>query len=870
MRPPVRRALVFVGLVAVGLGAVLWFGEDPVPASRPVYGKVDDEVAQHEVIRTIDEDRVETQIKLGEVVYPVSETVELPDGTLAKRTVYRLHVKSARSDPDGRIVTDTPHVTLLEPLTGETRGTVTAELGVLVPIGGATPQLGLGLADLEIEAYTLTGSVHGEMPLGDAGPATFDTEELVVREGVYTAPGDVVVVRDTMELRGTGMTWDEGAGHLALEVVESIRLTGATGAILHSPGGLVWEVGADGEGRGFGTLLGPVTGEADDGSRLAGDRLQLSDDASAITLVGNARVELVRADVRWALTSERATFRSRADAGWELTRAVGDVRVVSDDMSAPVWLETDRLDGRDGSLVAEGPVRGAYGVFDIDATGLRWDEDGSLELGADVVLVSRGEDASGALPGARITAPGGVTARQDADGAVRAVFRGLVEGDAPGLGAFRCGTLTYDEPGAQVVLDGDAFLELIQDAGRRTVAGARVLVAVDEGAVPTAITSRGDALVEEFDADGAVVGRLQGPWVELTSTRVRAPERFTFAREGLEAAGEGLVLDETAGHLAIRRDARLSRDAPDGGRDWIEADGGADWWMPKGAGLPPQDGRGSFRGPVRAATADGTRIEGGALEVDGALGRLVLEQDASVVLPDGTRLASDLLDLVDAPEGRRLRSTERVTFERDGMSGHGTGLDYDEVHGELSFERDVFVRMVDADGSTRQLECTGTARWTTPPGSVDPMAQGVGEFRGDVEARDGDGSGFAADRALVDMARRQLELFGECTVLRLADGELHSLQTEPSGYVRAQLDAAGTVEQASARGRLRFRVGEIQAHADEMDWNVPADHLKLTGDCRVFAGGIWMNTSSIDLWPGEPRWVIPPSVNKITKIDDER
>ena len=113
----------------------------------------------------------------------------------------------------------------------------------------------------------------------------------------------------------------------------------------------------------------------------------------------------------------------------------------------------------------------------------------------------------------------------------------------------------------------------------------------------------------------------------------------------------------------------------------LEADGGADWWMPKGAGAPPQDGRGSFRGPVRAGTADGTRIEGGSLEVDGAQGRLVLEQDASVVLPDGTRIASDLLDLVDAPDGRRLRSTERVSFARAGLTGHGTGLDYGDLLG---------------------------------------------------------------------------------------------------------------------------------------------------------------------------------------------
>jgi hypothetical protein len=197
------------------------------------------------------------------------------------------------------------------------------------------------------------------------------------------------------------------------------------------------------------------------------------------------------------------------------------------------------------------------------------------------------------------------------------------------------------------------------------------------------------------------------------------------------------------------------------------------------------------------------------------------------------------------------------------MSGNGTGLDYDESTGHMSLDHDVFLRFVDEDGIAREISCDGAFTWTAPAGAVDPFLQGVGEFQDNVIGRDGEGGGFSADRLLVDMPRKQVELFGECRVQQPRDGKPYSLSTEPAGYVRLEADAFGEPLAVEATGRVELLADDLTLQGDEFTWDVAEDHVVLSGDCRLNIFGGWMSMPFVEVWPEAKRWYIPRNISKI-------
>jgi hypothetical protein len=861
LKPAVRRTLLFAVMMSVGLAVVFSVEDDsPKPFRKPAYGEVEPTPEPAVTLRDLGTE-TETQVKLGEIIFHVPTTVELPDGRLEKRKAYRIHILHGAPDDTGNFLVEAPHVTLLDLETGADRGSVRADQGAFESQQGG-PIIGVfDPGSFDTKNFTLTGHVHGEMILEEGPPATFDGSELQVEGENLFAPGEVTLASETMTMHGTDMRWHGATSELRFETVQRIELVGEPGAVIESPRGLQWFLAESGAERGYGTLFGPITGHATDGSRMKGERLELSDNASSLTLVGGARYDLMRDGALWTLTADTITVRQSDAGGWELTRAQGSVRLASEDADPPGWFETDQLDGQGQSLVAMGPVRGRYGDFDITCVGLRWDEPaGLLDLLADVVIDNLATAPDADLPGAHVTSPGGVALTTDATG-LRAHFAGPVNGSVPGMGNFSCRELTYDEAGLEIVLDGSAMVDFTLPDRTRELSGERVAITVDELGAPSAMSARGDVVLIERGDTGLLL-RLAGPRLDVTSTLVSASEAFDLFWNGFDVSGVGLTLDDTRGLFQIDHTAHIARTLDNGNTEWIKAERGVTWWLPEDSSLGPAAGHGDFRGPISGKTEDGILVTADSLAMDGALQSLALDGSAVITHPSQGRIESEHLDLARGPAGMRVRSPVLVSWTGGLLSGHGTGLDYDEESGHFSLDHDVFMRLEQADGVTREITCDGRFTWDAPPGAIDPLMQGVGEFRENVIASNSDGSGFSADRLLADMPRNQVELFGECHVHQSRDDKLYALNTESSGYVRLVMDQLGQPLELDATGRIELIADDMKVQGDELNWDVPGDHVVMSGDCRLQAFGAWMSMPSIEVWPNAMKWFIPRNVAK--------
>jgi hypothetical protein len=326
-------------------------------------------------------------------------------------------------------------------------------------------------------------------------------------------------------------------------------------------------------------------------------------------------------------------------------------------------------------------------------------------------------------------------------------------------------------------------------------------------------------------------------------------------------------MDKLQGLFEIDRSARVQRTLLAGGTDWIEAEQGASWWLPDEPDPDPAAGHGEFRGPVSGQTADGILIAADALEMDGARQSARLMGSAVVTHPVDGRVESETLEVTAGPAGLRIRSPVLVSWTSEQISGHGTQLDYDEELGHFSFERDVLMQFTDEDGITREISCDGEFTWTAPPGAIDPFEQGVGEFNENVAGRDGAGGGFTADRLIIDRPRNLVELFGECHLRHDREGKLYAMSTGSAGYIRLVTDSTGQPSQLNATGRIELVAQEMTLQGDELDWNVPEDHVVLSGDCRLKIFGSWMSMPFVEAWPGIPRWYIPRNVSKFHADD---
>ena len=862
MTPTVRRTLLFFSMMSVGLIIVFSLESDgSAPTNKTVYDTSETGSENTVTIQDL-ESETETQVKLGEIMFNVTSTVELPDGRLERRKAYRIHILRGEPDETGAFLVESPHVTLLDLETGADRGSVRADKGRFES-RQAGPIVGIfDPSSFDTKNFTLTGNVHGEMILDQGENATFDGSELRVKGENLFAPGEVALGSESLAMLGTDMEWQGAIRKLTFASVSKIELLEEFGAVMESPSGLEWFVAEAGDQGGHGALFGPVRGKATDGSRLEGDRLMLSENASSATLVGNARYDIVRQGALWTLSADTITTRVSQVGEWELTRAAGEVRLASDNADPPGWFETNQLDGLDQSLVTRGPVRGQYGEVSFKSTGLIWNESGGqIDLLADVEIDYLSTSPNAGISGAHITAPGGLFLTTD-DSGKRARFAGPVEAFAPGVGSFRCAELTYDEHASEVVLSGSALAQFELQDRTRELSGERITVILDELGAPSSVSSQGEVLLTEH-ADSGLILRLAGPRLNVTATQALAPEAFDLYWNGLDITGVGLLLDNTLGVFKVDDSAHVSRTLEDGRVEWIEALGGLTWWAPADGSKDPAQGHGEFRGPVKGQSADSVRFTADSLELDGMLQTADLVGQAVVSHPTDGQVESEEFHLLSSPEGLVIRSPLLVTWTSSQISGYGTGLNYNEEEGLLSLSSHVLIALSELNETAVEITCDGVFTWSAPPGSLDPFAQGIGEFRDKVVGRNPDGSSFFADRFIMDMPKNKAELFGNCQVQQLREEKVYELKTGSSGYVRIETDLQREPVKLDATGRVELVAGDMTLQGDKLVWSVPDDHMVMSGDCRLQVFGGWMSMPYIEAWPEAMQWYIPRNVSKI-------
>lgn len=811
-----RRILVFLAMVIAGLGAVLLLADDPVGASSgpsAVTGEADRTTPALGVGAT--GGQRETRVRLGEVDFPVKRRVQVAPGQFEERVAYRVHVTEAIPDNEGRVLLTAPVITLLDLDTGEERGQLVADTGVVIGAGGGSGVTGLSLDAFAAEAFSLEGNVAGTLAT-DRGQAHMRCERLDSKGSVVTAPGVVTWWRDDMHLTGSGMTWDESRGQLDLASNAVLKLLPGGDAVpgtLNSPAGLTWSLSDSASGASRGELRGPVTGHTDDGGLLACERLLISGDDAAFTLVGGVQSAQVEQPGSWRARAQRLTVADDGSGQLTLVDATGRVHLEQLSPGRSGWLSTETLSQVIGVVVCPSATSFGLGGVSGSSADLTWDRGtGRMEASAEVLI----EGQVGAFAGGLLASPGGMSliappGAADLMTAALGELRGPVTGrlaDGRQLSAAR---VQFHGPSSSVALMGGAALTAADGAALR---GEQLVLMLDELGALSDVSGRGAVV---WSGPRSATGSqfwMRSEALDVTGRVVSSGLPVTLEMDPFQLSGAGLRYDDKAGSLRVHGPVTLvSSGAPPLS---VQGPGDLVWRLPVDRSLGAAAGSGELHGPVSGASTDGRRLSAELLQLDGGARRLSL-LGAAKVERDGQRwLAGERLDLDLTPGARSVTSPGSVQFSAPTLSGSGTGLQHDEARGQVSFASDATVRFLDADGRQRfALACEGELDWTSPPDALDPFASGHGQAHDGVVAVDDAGSRFLTDHLLLEGSERRVSLLGPSSVdqvlpdgrfllaadesialQRGADGALHSL--EARGNADARLDSAGQQVRAQA------------------------------------------------------------------------
>ena len=605
---------------------------------------------------------------------------------------------------------------------------------------------------------------------------------------VSTSP--VQIVRGALELTGSELRWRRADRRL--EIPRDARLSvgpaGAAdfvGAYLDSPRGLVLWLPDEtlGETEPRGQLRGPVRGALPDGTRLEGDTLAWDGPLGQAQFVGAVVIE--RPDVDGSVlyaTAERLELDVDPDGVSGALSLSGDVTAELRRPEAEVVvLTTEQLDLESGRLRVPADLTLRQGTRRLTARGLTADQ-----ASRDVVL----------------TGP----------------LHALDEADPQGLLLHANGRLVWTLPeDGDDPLNGRGRLEDI--AHLRTADGwdLRAAMLWADGAEQRAellgaVEANGPA--GQFVAtEHLVVAGVEGQRI------FEAPEAVRFGAPGLSGSGEGLRLDEAAGHVVLQRQIHLERvptasEAAESVANedptllaagmTLDASGPLEWFVPPGAQDALAEGHGRFSGDV------------------------LIQHDL------GHQLLTEEL-LVDGPDGRFefVGATHLTARQADGYAQ----LDADEG----------FVIRVDPNGELLSLEARG----------------GVRGRAGDVLT----GHGLSANRLLIDRLARTIHLVGSARLEQRKAGRVTSLETSESGRLQAVTDAADQPVWVDASGGVELIADDAHGTSDTLTWNVTDDHVILAGDVRFVAMGFGMNAPAVEFWPEQVRWYIPNSVIKLSEAD---
>jgi hypothetical protein len=817
-----RRLLVFLGMIAAGLAAVLLLADDPLGGDQsgggPLTGRAGTD--GDAVAIASDAESGDIRVVIGVTDLPVTRSVEMPSGETRERVAYNVHVAEARLGEDGRWTLLEPVITLLEPVSGDWRGELSSEVGY-VEAKGSVPG-GVQLQNLTADAFLLEGDVQGRFAT-NGGDAHLRAETLDVRDRVVTAPGEVRWWRDDLALDGVDMVLDDLAGTLLFARDAVLTTDGSVGPAgeVASPTGMLWNLPAESGGRGHGELYGPVTGTGDDGSTFRAERLLADANDRAFTLLGEAFAERPGA---WSARGAQLTVAPGSDGTLTLVHGV-DTRF---DLTGPGregWLQSPALHREGDALVSSVPVQFGLGSLHGQGADLRWDPVlGQVECSAQVVL----DIQEGPLAGATLTAPGGmtITAPAGTDDLLTSAFgelRGPVTGTFPDGRRFSARTLELDGPSNGLVLVGDAHATRA-DGG--SLDADRIQLLVDERGDLADAAARGQVIWRGPLSPSRLVFRAEQ--LDAVGSVISSPDRVTAHQEGWSLAGQGLRFDTDSGQIELQSQTMVAFKEGDIVTRRLESLGGLEWLLPEDRSLGAAAGHGRLRGGVTGTLADGRTVTAETAHVEGAdrevrlVGRGRVERASDTPGEEPRWIEGEELSVRAAHTGRAAWSEQAIRFGLGDLSGSALGFSYDELGGLLSLQADAILRVEDSEGRQRfALASDGRQEWVLPGRGGDPLLDGRGEAWDGVTAVDDSGARFLTDHLQVDGPSRTITLIGPSQVEQYAVGRTVELSARERITTERDADGGLVLLQAD---------GDVEGHVDSPGESLAFDAQHFTAD----------------------------------------
>ncbi len=852
MSPALRRALLFLLMVAAGVAAVALLSDPLAPRRGARVDELTGTEGPEGSLRVLGAGDAETQVTFGELDFDVLQPFEVAPGAFEDRAVARVHILSARPDASGAFVARSPVVRLLDSATGAERGQLSAAEALFETGASVAGSVTLDLGTLRAENWSLRGDVRGSFPLRDGRVATLACQELLVRGPLVRAPGRVTWTREDLSLSGLDLTWDDVTGRLEYDADAHLSLepgTGRPGLELDAPGGLTLTIppgATDVRSAAYGELRGGVSGAATDGSRLAARTLVFEGAGGRLVLHSEALFERGAAEGGGLRLTARRISIEADDAGQlALAEADGDVRLVATPFAVvPAWMVTAPSLTLDGQRArAPGRVTFQRGALVAAGDELDWDGAvGQLVFARDAELAVA-EGGPHPWSGLRLVTPAGMRwllppAAADALGAASGRVDGPVTGVLPDGTAFAAELLLFDGPQRRFTLEGHAGFRRVSDAESSALTAGRITLDGDEHGRLAVISADGGVLLVTGPLD-VLPTRVVTESLSRAGSVTHAPGRVTWSRGDLVVAGDGMTWDEVAGRLDLQRDAQLafvdpqSRLACD-----LAAERGLTWLVPAGA-LAAADGRGELRGRVTGRASDGSTLACDTLELDGPTRALSLAGAAEVLLIDragrpSLALAGERLTLVSHADGSELRCPLPARFSVGDVRGSGADLAWDGRSGQLVVQHDLVLVAPDpATGGSLELRAGG-CDWTLPPGASDLLRDGRGLLRDGVTLAAA-GRRLSAQSLAIEGPDGRATLFGDASVERDGPGglaltarEALELGSDPFGNPRTLRGSGG------AQAVLRPADGSAPARlsADELDLDRAAHHAELRGHAR--------------------------------------
>jgi len=890
----VKRLLLFVALAASGIAVVVLLSEDP-GESVVVSLETGMDRGAGGVTKLVDERGGETEFAMEDVTFPVYEEVEVEPGVLEQRLSRRVTMDSGRPDGEGGFVAEGLVLAMLDLETGEEVGTVRAGEGLFHLDSGVGAATNIRLGGALTDHFTLRGGVEGSFPLDDGRIAEVSALNLEVDGDKVSSPDAVSWRSEGISISGVGMRWDGEVGrldyerdaHIVVDDAESVRVYdwyGPNGLTFHMPMG---EQASATEG--WGELRGPLTGVLSDGARVGGETLEVDGRAGTFRIEGSAVYERHADDATTRVTARAIHGADDGAGALALVEANGDVHVVHAPLAMmPSSLLAETVVLQDGLLSSPARASLERGALHTEGEVLAYDTDsGTLEYERDAELSV--DEGAGRLAGLHVVAPGGMTwlLPPDATGGVDTAsgeLRGSVRGSLPDGSRFASELVLFDGPSGRFTLDGASSVTVLREDGPTEVRARRITLHGDELDRIAVVTARGEVVVVSRAIDVLPV-RLASDELRWEEGLLTSPGVVTWTREdGTTAIGTAMVWDEEASRLTYERDAHIVLVQPDGATLDLTSDGPLEWRFP--ADTLVSTGVGHMSEHVRGRSSDGSTLATDHLTYDGRTGEIALRGHAEIVTVDevdgATRVRGELIRVsgergertIDAPglvrwsrpdmqgEGVDLTWDERsgrlrfegqahvLSFDHRGavdLDARGQGMSWDEPRGHLRFERHAYLRAGPAERPELLISSAGALDWTVPEDVGDPWLHGTGSVHDQVYGVLEDGSRLGGDLLIHDGPSRLTRLIGNATLDRAGADGVRQLAGDEIWMTRGP---DGHLAGLQAHGHVEGSAGVYRFTSDHLDYDVAADRLTLTGNCRLRLGGSWMSAHEMNVWPG--------------------